>query len=192
MALPLIWLGGALIGAGIIAEDRERRRKIERDRRLKRGSCNDTSNNSLGAWPSLYDESFKKVKPIPGAIVCCYVFGVIEHTGIWLGDDTLIELHGSGLIRAVSTNRFLAGRTGNEIFLACNHKHQVLVDEAILANAQAQLFNYRDYDVFDNNCHRFVWSCLTGSEESLSSFEKLNDNLAKYFGEPIYWDQASI
>ncbi|MCL1090437.1 lecithin retinol acyltransferase family protein [Shewanella profunda] len=189
MPLPLLWIGGAAIGAVLLADEREKRQQLERDRLLGRAAKQLLTHRAMVAAPSQWQKGFTQVMPVPGSIVCCYVFGVIEHTGIWLGDDCLVELHGSGLVRAVSIKRFLAGRTGSQIYLACSHLHQPLVAEAILNRAEQAIYQYREYDLFDNNCHRFVWACISGHEVAIKSFNELNQKLAVYFGEGIYWDE---
>ena len=85
---------------------------------LKRGKAASLSLSECKTWHS-------KVKPQPGSIICCFIYGLIEHTGIWLDEHTLIELYGRGLIRAVPTKYFLASSTGSKIFVACSHGHQV-------------------------------------------------------------------
>ncbi|WP_028774339.1 lecithin retinol acyltransferase family protein [Shewanella waksmanii] len=188
MALPLIWLGGAVIGAVVLADQREKRKTIESQRRL--GKRDSSSSQGASLNPSLWQSSAIKVRPKPGSIVCCFVYGVIEHTAIWLDEHTLIELHGSGLVRAVSTQRFLAGRTGSKIYLACDHRHQPLVDETMLERAKRSIYQYREYDLLDNNCHRFVWACLTNEERAISSFNEFNQLIAEHFADNIYWDEA--
>ncbi|QYJ96308.1 lecithin retinol acyltransferase family protein [Shewanella alkalitolerans] len=192
MALPLLWLGGAALGAAFIADAKQKQRQLTLDRRLGRAPKAPEGKRVSPLAPSVLHLGEVKVTPPPGALVCCFVFGVIEHTGIWLGDDTLVELHGSGLIRPVSSKRFLAGRTGSRIFVACDHQHRPLIGESVLKRAQQAIYQYRDYDLFDNNCHRFVWYCLTGEELSISSFDKFNRLLASHFAQAIYWDEAAI
>ncbi|QYJ92427.1 lecithin retinol acyltransferase family protein [Shewanella spartinae] len=192
MALPLLWLGGAALGAAFIADAKQKQRQLTLDRRLGRAPKAPEGKRVSPLAPSVLHLGEVKVTPPPGALVCCFVFGVIEHTGIWLGDDTLVELHGSGLIRPVSSKRFLGGRTGSRIFVACDHQHRPLIGESVLERAQQAIYRYRDYDLFDNNCHRFVWYCLTGEELSISSFDKFNHLLASHFAQAIYWDEAAI
>ena len=189
MALPLLLVGSAL-GAVFLANEREKRHQLELKRRSGTVPVPQGHNKHVGLHPSLWQAGHKRVNPLPGTIICCFVYGVIEHTGIWLDDHTLIELHGNGLIRAVSTQRFLAGRTGSKIYIACSHDHRPLVDEDALIKAEQAIFTYREYDLFDNNCHRFVWSCLSGKEESLPGFNDLNKRLSAHFGQSIYWDEA--
>ena len=192
MPLPLLWIGGAAMGALMLADEREMRQQLERNRLLGSVPRQVSTKQAMITAPSQWQKGFKQVTPQPGSIVCCYVFGVIEHTGIWLADDCIVELHGSGLVRAVSVKRFLAGRTGSQIFIACNHQHQPLIANTIVNRAERAIYQYREYDLFDNNCHRFVWSCLCGEERAIKSFNELNQKLAAYFGQGIYWDEMHL
>ncbi|QYJ87531.1 lecithin retinol acyltransferase family protein [Shewanella mesophila] len=189
MALPLIWLGGAALGALLVADERSNQKKLTLDRRLGKAPRAHDDKRASPLPPSVFHLGEVKVKPEPGAVICCFVFGVIEHTGIWLGEDALVELHGSGLVRPISSKRFLAGRTGSRIFQACDHQHRALIAPKVLSRAEQAIYQYRNYDLFDNNCHRFVWSCITGEELSISSFDKFNKILGKYFQQAIYWDE---
>ncbi|MGS0680899.1 lecithin retinol acyltransferase family protein [Shewanella sp. 125m-7] len=190
MAFPLIWLGAAAIGAVIVAEEKEQQKQLALKRQQGKASSKHVNGAELA--PSLWQTGHQRVRPQPGSIVCCFVFGVIEHSGIWVGDNTLVELHGSGLVRAVSAERFLAGRSGSRIYQACDHQHQPLIGEQTLNRAKQFIFSYREYDLFDNNCHRFVWHCLSGEEQSLSSFSKLNNKIGGYFSEAVYWDELTL
>ncbi|QSX39494.1 lecithin retinol acyltransferase family protein [Shewanella cyperi] len=189
MALPLIWLGGAALGALALAE-REHRRKLLLERSLGR-SAREPSEATTVLAPSVWQFDGPSVRPVPGAIVCCHVYGLVEHTGIWLG-DSIAELHGSGLIRAVSAKRFLHGRTGSRIFVACDHDNQPLATQACADRASEALFQFRDYDLFANNCHRFVWQCLSGEDREVKSFEAFNQLLASFYSRALYWDPVPV
>ncbi|GIU50578.1 hypothetical protein TUM4438_37100 [Shewanella sairae] len=189
MALPLIWLGAAAIGAAIVIEEKEKQKEVALKRQLGKATKKHVDGQSAELAPSLWQTGDRRVKPEAGGIVCCFVFGVIEHTGIWIGDNTLVELHGSGLVRAVSAERFLAGRSGSRIYQACNHNHQPLIAAKAFYQAQQAIFSYRDYDLFDNNCHRFVWRCISGEDCTVQSFGQLNNKIGSYFGEAVYWDE---
>ncbi len=189
MALPLIWIGVAAVGAAIVAEEKQKQKQIASLRKRGLAKISHENGNSAELAPSLWRTDGQKVRPVPGSIVCCFVYGVIEHTGVWLGDDTLVELHGSGLVRAISTKRFLADRSGSRIYQAGNHLHQALVADETLERAKQAIFSYREYDLFENNCHRFVWQCVSGEDSEVTSFAKLNNHLGRYFKQAIYWDE---
>lgn len=187
MPLPLLWIGGAALGAVLLADEREKRQSIERQRAL--GLSPKKHGKPLQLAPSLWQSSLHKVAPVPGCIVCCHVYGVIEHTGIWIEPDVIIELHGSGLVRAVSEKRFLAGRTGRKIYLACDAKHQPLSAPHSINRATQSMFQYRNYSVLDNNCHRFVWWCVSGKDAVIETFSDFNHVIGAHFNQGIYWDE---
>jgi hypothetical protein len=80
------------------------------------------------------------VKPEIGAIVCCGVGGILDHTGIWVGDNTIVELDGNGLIKAISVQRFTKKRSGKHNFIACDSTAKPIASEL----AQQQIFQYRN------------------------------------------------
>lgn len=192
MALPLIWLGTAAVGAILLADDRKQRKSLQYERRMGRSPKVPNEKSTSPLTPSIWHTSDVRVEAAAGGIVCCFVFGVVEHSGIWVGDNHLVELHSSGLIRPVSAQRFLQDRTGRRIFQACNHLHQPLISPQAQQRAEQAIYQYREYDLFNNNCHRFVWSCVNGEEVAVKSFEKLNALLAEEFKQAIYWDEVTL
>jgi hypothetical protein len=163
MPIPFLWIGaGAAIFAGVKVAD-------------KRHSA------LTGA----------AVVPVDGAIVSCGIFGVFEHTGVWL-DGNIIELKGNGLIRAISAARFLAQRSGELISVACNEKGEPLVAGQAAERAVSKLYQYSEYDVLKNNCHRFVWHCISGSNEPLTRFSDLHKRLEKHFHCQVCWPKAEL
>ncbi|MBY5922322.1 lecithin retinol acyltransferase family protein [Ferrimonas balearica] len=180
MALPALLI---LAGALAAVEYQSHRRTVQGRRyRTPEGEA------KLALRPSQWMPGHVSVTPQPGAIMACHVFGVVEHTGIWLGEGAIAELHGSGLVRAVSLERFLAKRSGNTLFCLCDHRHQPLADPDVAERAAQALFTYRDYHLTDNNCHRFVWHCLSGDEQRIASFGALNRLLADHYRTHLYWD----
>lgn len=162
MPIPLMWLGAAAICAGVKYAD-------------KRHSA----------------MTAEAVAPVDGAIVSCGIFGVFEHTAIWLDGD-IIELKGNGLIRAISPARFVAQRSGELISVACNEKGEPLVAAQAVMRAVTQLYQYSEYDVFKNNCHRFVWQCISGNNEPLTRFSDLHKRLEKHFHCQVNWPRAEL
>ena len=170
MALPLLLFGAsalAILASNEYARDQRNQKSLE----------------------ILLTDQQKKIKPENGAIVSCGVFGVFDHTGIWL-DGNIIELRGNGLIRGISPQRFLQGRSGSQIYIACNQHNEVLIESAAIDRACAQLFQYSEYDLIKNNCHKFVWNCVAGDRHQLTRFSELNRLMANYFGCEISWQKT--
>jgi hypothetical protein len=159
MPIPLLWLGAGIAAcyAGGVAQKRYKESTL-----------------SVDHFPG---EGTTGASVINGAIVCC---------GIWC-DGAIIELRGNGLIRAISPERFIQDRSGDQIYIACNDKSQPLINENSLARATSKLYQYSEYHLIKNNCHRFVWQCISGESRPLTSFLELNNALFTHFACPISW-----
>lgn len=167
MPLPLIWLGAGLASAyagGALANNARR-------------------HSVVTSYPG---ESERLVTPLNGSVVCCGIYGVFEHTGIWC-DGQIIELHGNGLVKAVGQARFLHQRSGSQIYVACDEGYTPLIAEQCESRAITQVFRYLDYDPISNNCHRFSLRCVTGVEEECISFYEFNQKLSAHFNQKIRW-----
>jgi hypothetical protein len=69
---------------------------------------------------SIVDNVFRdKVTPVVGSILHCSFFGA-EHTGIYIGDNKIVELTGSGSIRVTSPDGFIVGTNAISIYVACD------------------------------------------------------------------------
>lgn len=187
MALPII--AAVMLGAAVYHETKKSHyEKVER----KRKDTQFDRKNVVKKSPSDNYASNIRVTPEAGSIVCCGVYGVLDHTGIWIDRDTIIELSNSGLVKAVSAERFLNERSGDNIFVACDHEHKPIVVKETIERAINTVFTYRGYDVFENNCHRFVHYCITGEEREITRFQSLNDAIFKLRDKNIYWDKVKI
>lgn len=181
MALPLIYLAGVALGGLALADAKSERDKQQRLRRY--GVTLDS-----GIEPSAIFKPQVNVAPKLGSIVCCYVYGVVEHTGIWIGDNSIVELHGSGLVRPVSIQRFLHDRSGSQIFIASSTQAEAFANQAAYQRSVAAIYQYRDYHLFNNNCHRFTWYCLTGQERMIDTFTEFNQLLQQRLKQVVCWD----
>jgi len=173
MPAPLLWLGAAALGAYSANK--------ANTAYLKRKSI-------LDAMPG---ESPYYTRPSTGSIVTCGIYGVLDHTGIWI-DGNIYELAGSGLIRCLSPERFIGNRSGNTIYVACNQNNQALRDRAAAQKAQSLLYTVTDYHVLKQNCHKFVAQMLTQDNVDITSFSDLNTFLHGFFAQSIRWNHAKI
>lgn len=191
MALPLI--AAIIVGATAIHQsNKSHYRKIESKRKFD--TFDDTANvdAEVCKMPSDTYSSNTFVRPQPGSVVCCEVYNALDHTGIWLDDETIIELSNSGLVKAVSAQRFLKERSGKHLFVACDRQHRPIIIEGCEQRAVSQLFSYREYDVISNNCHRFVNYCMSGHDAEMTTFSTLNKRLARLSSKNIYWDKVKV
>ncbi|MGJ8681478.1 hypothetical protein [Paraglaciecola sp.] len=172
MPAPLFWFGASALALLAGA-------KYSNDKKLE---------GVVGTLPGECDIA---VKPIDGAIVCCGVYEVFDHSGIWVDGD-IVELKGNGLIRGISAERFLKDRSGEQIFIACDANYQPIGDAFFAKRAVSRLFEYSEYDVLNNNCHNFVWQCIADKNESVTRFSELNTHLANKYNQIIHWQPCKV
>lgn len=173
MPAPLIWLGAAALGA-ITANE-------VNTAYLKR-------NKVVDAMPG---DSKHLSAPVNGSIVTCGIYGVLDHTGIWV-DGNIYELSGNGLVRCLSPNRFLGDRSGNKIYMACDTLNNPLYNTGASKRAKQLLFHLLDYHLLNENCHRFVAQLIADKEIDITSFSGLNTFLSDFFDTPIRWNLTEI
>lgn len=173
MPAPLIWLGVAALSA-LTAN-------ASNTAYLKRKMI-------VNAMPG---ESKHQSIPLNGSIVMCGIYGVFDHTGLWV-DGNIYELAGNGLVRCVSPERFLGKRSGNVIYVACDLHNIPLFDENASARAQQLLFSTLDYHLLNQNCHKFVGEVIANQDVSITSFSDLNTFLNEFFNTPIRWNLTEI
>lgn len=192
MPLPLLWIGAAAVSAltvkGLADDRKTQQHNRKRYTRAKKYSELSRHDSPIGIYPTDMMSTEQMVKPVVGAIVCCGIGGVLDHTGIWVDDNTIVELDGKGLIKPVSVSRFTQNRTGKQIFIACDSMATPLACNNAAQRAISQIFQVRDYDVITNNCHQFIWQCFCPDDSNTTTFKDLNVKLATYFDREIYWD----
>jgi hypothetical protein len=173
MPAPLLWLGAAALSLYTVRE--------VNSAHLKRKMM-------IDAMPG---ESTHVSLPVNGSIVCCGIYGVLDHTGIWV-DGNIYELAGSGLVRCLSPERFMGNRSGSQIYIACNTSNEALFDEEAVVRCKNMLFSLHDYHLLKQNCHRFVVQALANRELDITSFTDLNTFLFAFFNESIRWNLTQI
>lgn len=97
--------------------------------------------------------------------------GMLEHSGLYLGNSAAAELHGDGVFKRVTLSRFLNGddddpdnsRCGTKIFAACDlETKRPLALDAAVDFALERIDETTEYNLLTNNCHLFTASCLLG------------------------------
>jgi len=191
MPLPII-VAGLMLGA-VVSNQSTKQYYRNLELRRNRESSNGLSNeNKLVKPPSEYCQHASGFSPEEGSIVCCEVFGVLDHTGVWIDEDTIIEFSNTGLTKSVSAVRFLKERSGNNIYVA-NDKHgKSIIIDGIVEQAISQIYTYREYDLKRNNCHNFIASCISTKNKGVTLFSDLNSLIAQISKQDIYWDKVKV
>ena len=160
-------------------------------------------------FESLAAEFKDRVKPEPGSVLRCdlafganFLGGRICHTGIYLGDDKIAEItndDGKARVQVVDPYDFLHGRgtnfvrTGINVYVATDGCGSALGAPEIAERARsfARRWRHGEYDLVDNNCHKFTVHCVTGVKPGAA---KLTDRdvanaLKQVFGcESVTWE----
>jgi hypothetical protein len=192
MPLPLLWLGAAAVSAFAVKGLADDRKKQQSSRYLYRKPQTladlERHESPIAIYPTDLFCTENKVKPQVGALVCCGIGGLLDHTGIWVDENTIIEVDGEGLIKPISVKRFTKERSGNHIFIACDSQGKPLASEMAAQRALEQIYQCIDYHMIENNCHQFIWQCFKPQDSALTTFKALNIRLATLFDRKIYWD----
>ena len=139
----------------------------------------------------------------PGAVLLVGLAVVLEHSGVYLGEGKIAELHGSGEISPVSFEQFRVGRDsdmmkmrlGDRIYAACslseNGKFEPLCDAGAAEVARKFVRHNVSYNLLVNNCHLFSASCVKHSQElipsqGLTTIEDLESCIARAHGIEAY------
>lgn len=129
---------------------------------------------------------FDKVEPIVGSVL--YVdfiasLSVIQHSGIYIGNNEIVHLNGDGLVEIVSPEEFIGGwgglKCGSSIYVSCNGTTPV-GDLSVANNAKQEVGTKYNYKIYKFNCHHFVVNSLTGfstSEDDIQGFEYMMSTL---------------
>lgn len=173
MPAPLIWLGAAALSA--IAANEVNTAYLKK-------------NKVIDAMPG---ESKHYSTPVNGSIVTCGIYGVLDHTGVWV-DGNIYELSGNGLVRCLSPNRFLGDRSGSKIYIACDTFNNPLYDVSASIRAKKLLYTLLDYHLLNENCHKFVAQLIANKDVDITSFSGLNTFLSEFFDTPIRWNLTEI
>ena len=113
-----------------------------------------------------------KVVPIPGSILYCDLWA-FEHSGVYIGNNKIVHLDGSGKIECVSPDEFLNRldgiNTAISIYVSCKDTKAV-GNQEIANRAKNMIGSKRDYNFILDNCHQFTAGCITGNFEEQNNF----------------------
>lgn len=119
---------------------------------------------------SIADSCRDQVHPVIGSVLYTdLIFGYAEHSGIYIGNDEIVELNSKGNIEIVSAVEFVSGGTGVHIYVSCQDTYPVGSEKAAeLALDMAG--NESTYGFLTNNCHMFTAGCITGNFNNSNTF----------------------
>jgi cell wall-associated NlpC family hydrolase len=177
----------------------------QRDTQSKTAQKLDNSNTYVAKERSQIFSSIRSVKPKVGSLLAVGLgFGMIEHTGIYVGDGYVIEQHGDDTLKKATLQEFIDG--GGEFYarglniniqIACDSRGKPLAKKKVAKQALKLYNDYerreKEYSIVFNNCHQFCWECIAPkSNERLVMFSSLEESMAKHYEYVLYWDQVKI
>lgn len=111
-------------------------------------------------------------EPAVGSVLYCdLLFGLAEHSGVYMGNGEIMHLNKHGIIELVTPQSFIQNTTAMSIYTSCQGhmpagSHQV-ADNAAFYNRSIQR---RKYNVLLDNCHQFSAACLSGDPDNSVNF----------------------
>jgi hypothetical protein len=122
------------------------------------------------------------VSPSVGSVVYCDLAEYVEHTGIYIGDNKIVHLDGSGIVEVVTPKQFMGRLNGfnssAHIYVSCKGKSAV-GGKAIAERAKKMVGSNRRYNILLDNCHQFTSGCITGNFENSDNFLWMLKHTAK-------------
>jgi hypothetical protein len=100
----------------------------------------------------------------PGTVVYCDLHA-FEHSGIYVGNNTIVHLDGSGTILASSPKAFLERLNGMNnaisIYASCS-EGEAIGSKEVAKYAKKMTGKSVNYNIITNNCHKFTAQCIIG------------------------------
>ncbi len=134
----------------------------------------------------------------PGSIVKCELLnGIFYHTGIYTGNDKIVELDGKGMVRSISVFEFANAswlRTGKQIFVAC-YMGTTLGNPDISERAIKFLNTRFVYNPILQNCYQFTINCITGKlKKTVYYYRSVDQNIRTFLncGKSFSWEILNI
>lgn len=147
----------------------------------------------------------KRYKPVIGSILRTELVGMVDHSGIYIGNGIIIEIKeigGKGWVEAVSLYDFVYSssvRTGTSIYIAVdNLSGDIIADEEIAKRAKSHWQKHTKYELTKNNCHSFVAKCILGEDFDkvidIWSFKSLEKSIKQHLnnGRSVDWKVCDI
>jgi hypothetical protein len=112
---------------------------------------------------------------LPGSIVACDLYGGLDHTGIYIGRNFIVERNGDGKIKKVSIKDFINSstqRTGVTLYAACTNG-KIIASPEIAKRARDAVGTDHGYHWLNKNCHKLTAYLATGRRHDITTFSTL-------------------
>ena len=146
----------------------------------------------LNFFESFVDNVFRDaVTPVRGSVLYCD-FGHFEHSGIYIGDNLIVQLTSTGAVEYALPHEFIQGTTAISIYVSCIDENPV-GHKKVADRAETAVGSTRDYSIVTNNCHIFCSECLTGRSNADTGLWMLKHTAEQVIGVNTWrvWDIGS-
>ncbi|HIW33172.1 MAG TPA: lecithin retinol acyltransferase family protein [Candidatus Paenibacillus intestinavium] len=120
-----------------------------------------------------FTEITRTQEPAFGAVIYTdLLFGVGDHSGIYVGNHEVVSLRGDGRIRKDSLRTFTGNLTtiNTHIYMPCDTSGYPVGSYSAGSKAIDMIGESRSYHLLVDNCHQFCAGCLHGNFENSSNF----------------------
>lgn len=112
-----------------------------------------------------------KVTPKRGCVLSCHLGLLVDHSGVYIGNDQIVHMDGDNGIEIVSPSEFVGRLNGVNpafaIWCACRNGRPVGIENVAIRAEQALCENYwRHYNLLTRNCHMLTQYCVTGQRDN--------------------------
>lgn len=152
------------------------------------------TDTSIGAPPLLENiaggglSSTPKFSPVPGSVVYTELIpNYMQHSGIYVGENRIVELNSEGNICLVTPDQFISGGLGLRIRVSSSNGKAV-GSSSVAERALAQVGKREEYHLLLNNCHKFTSGCLTGIFTNQNSLLRMLKLSAKIYLGATDWE----
>lgn len=141
------------------------------------------------------------MKTVSNLVIGCVVYcdlGPFEHSGIYLGANSIAHFNGDGVVEKVNPYRFVQNNVkiiksinvDKPIYVSCKDGISV-GGKAIFERACSLIGEVNNYHLIFSNCHNFSSKCITNNLNCSDTFLwQLKDTTQNYLGanEWLVWD----
>lgn len=131
----------------------------------------------LGFKPVKYfiDSVFRqKVVPLPGSVVYCDLWLLVEHSGIYFGDEKIVNIEvtefAEGTVNLASAESFTSkSKISRKIYVSSN-KDGAVGNKTVGQVAMDRLGERSFYGLFIKNCHQFSTDCVNTAADVKNNY----------------------
>jgi len=131
------------------------------------------------------DNTFRdKVVPVPGSVLYCDLWVAVEHSGIYISDNTISNIVVDGLAESTvsrsSPQSFTSkSMLGRKIYVSCD-RHGAVGHSVVARGADAHVGERAFYGLVIKNCHQFSTKCVNYAQRNDADISLWDGLMSKF------------